>query len=382
MLPNSFTSISEATRRRIGLATALAAGVLLALCVLEAVLRLLPVRDGLFVGDPDPEWSGYHFVPHTHFTHSDDWNLENVRHGVTNNMGYVAPFDYIPGETGIVVVGDSYVESTMNRYEDSMQSQLATQLTGSEPVLNFGYSGASLSDYLGMTALVHRRFTIDWLVVVIVPGDFVEGYVPERQFFHWAPDRVPPVQQVPRYTKSGVIKKTVRTLAVFRYITGQLGVTYQSLFGYAQSKVRSGCPTAKLESGDEELIQAVIHSFPSAAGIPPSKIILVFDPDIHPLNTTPLRGSRSACTTRDSLARARLASSAAEYGMHVLDMRTTFATYSSTTHEPVDYPDTHWNATGNRLVAEKVAEVIGRAHTAIGAAPAAKVDLRSAGIPH
>ena len=369
MSPNSFTSISETTRRRIGLATALAAGVLITLCVLEAVLRLLPVRDGLFIGDPDPGWPGYHYVPHMHFTHSDGWNLENVTHGVTNNMGYVAPFDYIPGDTGIVVLGDSYVESTMNRYEDSMQGQLAALLPDREPVMNFGYSGASLSDYLGMTALVRQRFKIDWLVVVIVPGDFVEGYVPELQFFHWAPDRIPPVQQVPRYTKSGAMKKAVRTLAIFRYITGQLGATYQSLFGYAQSKVRSGCPAAKLEPGDEELIQSVMRGFPSAAGIPPSKIILIFDPDIHPLNNTPLRGSRSACTTRDSLARARLASSAAEYGMHVLDMQATFAAYSSAAHEPVDHPDTHWNATGNRLVAEKVAKVIGPTQTTIGAAP-------------
>jgi hypothetical protein len=292
------------------------------------------------------------------FTYSDGWDLENVTRGNTNNLGYVAPFDYVSGDTAIIVVGDSFVENAMNVYKDSLQGQLATLLRRSEPIMNFGYSGASLADYLGVTSLARNRFRIDWLVVVIVPGDFVDGNSPDRRFFRWTPGRDPPVQLIADNTKSGSMKKMLRSLALVRYIRGQLGVTMQALFGYSPSKAAGGCPAAALEPGDEELIQAVIRSFPATAGIPPSKIVLVFDPDVHPLRTGILRGGRSACTTRDSLARARLAHSAAEHGMHVIEMQKTFADYSSATQEPVDHPDSHWNMVGNRLVAEKVAEVI------------------------
>jgi len=334
-------------------------GALLALCVLNAVLWALPVQDGLFIGDTDPNWPAFHFVPHMRFTHSDGWNLRNVVHGDTNNMGYVAPFDYADGGSGIVVLGDSFVESAMNAYPDSLQAQLQIPAATHVPILNFGYSGASLSDYLGVASLVARKFTVEWLIVVVVPGDFVEGYGSEPGFFRWAPNRELPVERVPDHGTKGSLKKILRSVALVRYLKGQLGVSLQSLFGYSQgSKALPGCAAPHLEAGDAELIRNVTRSFPQAAGILPARVIFVFDSDVHPMHDRQLMGGRSLCPTRDSLARDLLARTSAQSGIHVVDMQPIFARYVAATHERIDLPDSHWNAVGNRLAAAAVADVI------------------------
>jgi hypothetical protein len=343
-------------------------GALFALCVLNVALSVLPVQNGLFIGDTDPEWPAHHFVPHMRFTHSDGWNMCSVVRGQTNNMGYVAPFDYAYGESGIVVLGDSFVESAMNAYSDSMQGQLKTPAAVGVPIMNFGYSGASLSDYLGVASLVGRKFRVDWLIVVIVPGDFVDGFGSEPGFFRWAPSQAFPVQRVLDHGTKSNLKKILRSIAVVRYVKGQLGVSLQALFGYSLGKASAGCAAASLEPGDAELIRAVVRSFPQAAGVPSSRIIFVFDPDVHPLHDQQLMGGRSLCSTRDRLARNFLARTAAASGIQVIDMQPIFAGYIAATHERIDLPDSHWNAVGNRLAAAAVANVIEHEKTQAGQA--------------
>jgi SGNH hydrolase-like domain, acetyltransferase AlgX len=336
----------------------LVGGASFALLIVNITLWALPVQDGLFIGDTDPDWPAFHFVPNMRFTHSDGWNLRDVVRGQTNNLGYVAPFDYTFGDKGIIVLGDSFVESAMNTYSDSLQGQLKVPTSARMPIMNFGYSGASLSDYVGVASLAGRKFRADWVIVVIVPGDFVGGYGSEPGFFRWAPGRDVPVERVPDHGTKSSIKKIVRSIALVRYVKAQLGVSLQSLFGYSQGSAPTSCAVPRLEPGDSGLIESVTRTFSQAAGAPPSHVIFIFDPDIHPLHAQRLMGGRSLCPTRDSLARKLLAQSAAEVGIHVIDMQPIFVTYVASTREPIDFPDSHWNAVGNRLAARAIAEVI------------------------
>src|SRR5665213_2137611 len=123
-------------------------GCLLSLLALEGVLRLLPVQDGLFGADADPDWPAHHMVISTHYTYSAAWNFENVRHGSTNSMGFVAPFDYRPGPHGIAVIGDSFIEAVMNSYQDTLQGRLSQLLPNGPAIWNFGEAGAALPDYI------------------------------------------------------------------------------------------------------------------------------------------------------------------------------------------------------------------------------------------
>src|SRR5437016_3814537 len=214
---------------------------------LEAALHLLPVQNGLAGGDPTPDWPTHRLRPDVHYTFSDAWDLRNVHRGFTNNMGYVAPFPYRPGSDGIAVVGNSFIEGLMNRYEETLQGQLARLLPDAPAMLNFGVSGASLADRL-----------------------------------------------------------------------------------------------------------------PAAYGVPPERVILVFDADRAELYRSHGMSTSSSCATRDSVARNALATAAASRGEHVIDMGPVFAAYFKATGGRLDYSpsDWHWNAAGHRLAAAEVARIM------------------------
>src|SRR6266540_2520283 len=103
-------------------------GAAAALLLVELVLRLMPVLNGIYAADPSARWPTRTLIPNSDYTYSIGWNASNIHHGHINNLGYVAPFDYREGAGGVVVIGDSYVESMMNDYAETLQGQLGRDL--------------------------------------------------------------------------------------------------------------------------------------------------------------------------------------------------------------------------------------------------------------
>jgi hypothetical protein len=338
----------------------LLAGLVLTLCTVEITLRMLPVGDGLFAADPSPGWPAYRLTPHSRYTYSEGWNLQNVRYGSINNMGFAAPFDYVPGSSGIVVIGDSFIEGLMNEYSSRLQGQLDGLLVHPRAIFNFGYSGTSLTDYLGMSGLVGSRFKAQWLIVLVVPGDFVDGFHAGPGSFYWSRGDGVPVHLVPDERERSSLRKWLRTLAIVRYAKGQLGASVQTLIHTRPVRQVTACTSQHLESGDDKLIQSFMQYLPATIDLPPSRIILIFDPDVHPGPPQSLRGGRSTCPTRDGMARALLAQIAENSGAHVIDMAPIFAAYYRATGQRVDHADSHWNGTGHWLAAREVANIINR----------------------
>jgi hypothetical protein len=331
------------------------------LIVLELGLRLLPVQNGVAADDPSADWPTHHLVPHVDYTFSDAWNLRNVHRGLTNNLGYVAPFAYLPGSDGIAVVGNSFIEGLMNRYQDTLQGQLARQVPDAPAMLNFGASGASLPDYIGLGPMVSRRFAVHWVVVLVVGGDFVNGFTPPPGFFGWSARDTPPVRLRPEHTRTGVVK-LVRSLALVRYIRGNLKFDLRHFLHTSVKGAPQGCVPEGLHAGDADLLATYASGLPAAYGLPPSRVILVFDADraeLYRSNGTNTRG----CPTRDSVALSTLATAAANRGEHVIKMEPIFAAYFRATRRRLDYSpvDYHWNEVAHGLAAAEVARVINQA---------------------
>src|SRR5262249_27875434 len=152
---------------------AFALGMLAAAVAMEAVLRFLPVSRGSYGAEPDPHWPAHHLIPNSEYTFSTGWEMRDVRHGRVNNLGYVAPFDYRDGTSGVFVVGDSFIENEMNAYADSIQGTLPSLLSEPMTVLGFGTSGATLPHDLGVASLIAARFAPRWAAVLITRGNFV-----------------------------------------------------------------------------------------------------------------------------------------------------------------------------------------------------------------
>src|SRR5689334_10305908 len=142
-------------------------GVVGTLLLLEGLLRALPIFGGVYAADPRPDWPLHTLIPHSEYTYSTAWNLQNIHHGRTNNYGYAVPNDYVPGRADVAVFGDSYIESQMNDYRDALPGKLDDFLEPDLEVLSFGMSGAEMPDYLGAAELVGERFSPKWGVFLI-----------------------------------------------------------------------------------------------------------------------------------------------------------------------------------------------------------------------
>ncbi len=336
------------------------AGVCGALLVCELTLRVLPVNGGAYTADPDRSWPVSRLAPDSYYTFSEGWSLRNVHHGRINNFGYAAPFDYVPGSKGIVVIGDSFVQSLMNDYDDTLQGVLRRELAP-QNVMAFGTINGALPDYLGVAQLVRRYFSPQWAVIVVIAGDYVDGFAKQPGFYHWAPDRAPPIEWTQEVNRSAT-QKLLRTVAVARYVRTNLEFRWSHAVQlHRETTVHPpACVATSLSEPDQRLIEEYVSALPTALGLPASHVILVFDSDRRAIYAGLSREAAGACPTRDALARARLMRVAKTAGLRVIDSDPIFRRYYAQTGQGVDYLpfDLHWNPTGHRLIAEEVARVI------------------------
>jgi hypothetical protein len=339
---------------------ALLFGIFFALVFLELALRLLPACRGELAADPDRDWPAHHMIPNSSYTSSAGWDFENVRRGHINNMGYVAPFDYSAGTPGIVVVGDSFVQSMMNSYAETLQGVLPKYLKEREPVMNFGVSGAALPHDLGVAGLVGKRFAPHWAVVVVTRGNFIAGFNASSGYYHWVLDPNSGVELTPE-TKKGPILKFLRGLSLTGYVRANLGADVGRLFqNRSRSEVWESCEAATLSADDARLVKYFSDELPIRFNLPPSHVILVFDSDRDAIYRGQSELSLSRCPSRDDQARRLLANLAVQHGINVIEMDPIFRAYFASTRERLDYSplDAHWNGAAHTLAAEKVAQVI------------------------
>jgi hypothetical protein len=334
------------------------------LLVLEGALRVLPVLNGVYAADPRASWPVHTMIPDTRYTYSTGWNLQNVQRGRINNFGYAAPEDYRPAAGGIAVFGDSYVESLMNDYADTLPGALNDYLDAPRTVMNFGMSGAEMPDYLGTASLVRQQFAPEWGVFVITLGDFTRGFSAAPGYFEWRPGRSPPIELVPEIHRSG-LSKFVRTVALVRYLRGNLSLRPSELISLqrgSESVEGTGrCRPEVLSKTDEELLAAFARELPAAAGLAPARVILVFDSDRKAIYAGKTAAQARSCPQRAALANDRLKELAAQSGMHVIDSDPVFRRHFAAGLGPVDRSpiDAHWNPAAHRLMAQEVARIVG-----------------------
>jgi hypothetical protein len=331
------------------------------LLVLEGVLRVLPVFGGLFAADPRPDWPIHSLIPNGRYTYSSGWNLDNVQGGRINNYGYLSPEDYRPGSGGIAVFGDSYIESVMNAYPDTLQGALAKHLRTPRTIMNFGTAGAELPHYLGAADFVAREFKPEWAVFLITAGDFTRGFKADAGYFYWKADRDPPIAFKPEPHRSR-LTKFVRSLALVRYMRGNLSFQAENMIQWRRNvePPRQDCKPEDLSNEDDELLTAFVEHLPRALRLAPERVVLVFDSDRKSIYAGRSQEESLRCAPRATLANERLKNLARARGMHVIDSYPVFQEYFRRHGLPVDRGpfDAHWNPAAHGLMAREVARII------------------------
>lgn len=349
--------MSSGTKRTwIGLGVGLA----LALLTLEALLWLLPTQNGIFAADPDPEWPVHHLRPNSRYSYSAGWNFRTQSNGRINNYGYTAPVDYQRGTRGILVFGDSYIESLMNPYGETLQAQLARKLGGQTPVMHFSIASSAMPDYLGIGQLTRKSFPADWIVILMGEGDFVEGFGSLPGHFQWGASPTDPILLVPDKNR-GQITKAIRTVGLVRYVRGNLRLTPKGLFHSRPSTEIARCVPERLEAGDADRIRSFVDLLPAAHDVTPKQIIVLLDSETQ--RKTLYKSEtldRPRCPKRDQLALELFVHEATMTGIHVIDTMPLFAEHYRNTGQKVDHSpaDWHWNGIAHGIAASAVANKI------------------------
>jgi hypothetical protein len=327
-------------------------GVLLVVMVFEMLLSVLPVIAGIHAGPPDADWPSARLVPNTEFTYSAGWDLRNVHRGRINNMGFVAPHDYVQGEKAILVFGDSFVESLMNPYQDTLQGHLAK----AGPVYNFGVSGAALGDYLGNAASAARLYRPQWAIFVLTADDVAEGLHVRTGHYHFTMQGERAMLRLTPPHRHTTPELWLRSTATVRYLRGNLKTTTHSLFKHLPRAAKVGAA-----GGDDEalVIDAFLDGVPGALGLPAKRIILIFDADrnrIYHGTQADAGWSPAQLETRTLFMAAAKAR-----GFAVVDTHALFADEFESSGRRLDHgpEDMHWNALGHALVARSALALMG-----------------------
>ncbi|MFT4100943.1 MAG: hypothetical protein QM674_07880 [Burkholderiaceae bacterium] len=375
---SSSTSTSDPATpwRVIGLrAAGIGLGGLLLALVLQLALSQLPVVAGIHYADPRPGTPTARYTSGP-YVNSLSWDLRLPVRGRVNGEGFLAPFEYETGKPVIGLFGDSFVEGLMVPFDESLAGQLQARAAASPnaglptSAYNFGFSAAALPHYLGLGRELAARYQLDSAVLVVIPGDYDEGFYSTEGQYSWADDNgddAPrPGEPLIRLTETrsrNALKKTLRQVALYRYLHGNLLFEVLPLFKHPSE---GRCEPARLTTADEQRIDRYVAELPDALKLPPERIVMVFnrnpyatliyDPIDRPASVAP------PCPSRDSLALDRLERVAGERGVRIVDTTPMLLDEYRRHRRLLDFTpvDRHWNGRTISLVAASIVDALAR----------------------
>ncbi|WP_265941711.1 hypothetical protein [Dechloromonas sp. A34] len=325
---------------------------LLGLLALEVCFRLLPVNRGLVRLDPATDWPLTNYRPHEPYSYSRNWSLLNPQNGRSNNYGHLASFDYEPNGAAIAVIGDSYIEARMNRFNDTLQAQLGNMLGLQGRVYGLGANGLSIADYLTLSRQAATEFKPTAYVYVIVDNDLSEAVTRRKGWHHFpAASSTWPVYVPEREGERSWVSNLLASSSLYRYLKGNLGISFD--FAAASSSPTKTAPTASVAPAQRAFEISAIKQFvdmlPKATGLPPSCHIFLLDTDRYAIYD---KRQASAPIDPPEL-RDRFVAEASIAGLTVIDLAPVFAADYAREKKKFDYfpNDRHWNWRGHHIAA-------------------------------
>lgn len=331
-------------------------GALLALVVLEAVLRLLPVSMGLYRTTQYERWPLQSSEPGLPYANSHGWTMSNAHRGTTNNYGHIAPFDYQKNSHPIVVMGDSFIESLMNNYADTLQGQLGQKLGTPEAVYGLGVSGLSASEYVALSRMARVEFKPAAAIFLITDGDFSESLGPRLGHYFLVPDGDTfKLDYAPLRDESVMkkVRKLVGDISTYRYFQVNLQFSWANIFKAFEQKIPSPMQPmapAKQKNDQQKVADSLLAELPAALGLPPECIVLLMDSDRYAIYKAQLASPRKDLPE----VRQHFITQAQKQGFKVRDLEPVFRQLYEQDHIKFDHwpIDRHWNKVGHGVGAD------------------------------
>lgn len=359
------------------------------LLVLEVALIPFPVTDVMRYAPADSDHSVFRRQPGQQFFISHGWNFKFVNRVRINNYGFVSDLDYDAGATTplAAVIGDSFVEALELPWRETCAGRLADHASPRLRVYSFGMSGAPLSQYLAYAQYVRDKFRPSAMVFVIVGNDFHESMISrswELPFAYFedgdagssglvANAEAPGLVTIPFHESSWWVGVAKRSNLV-RYFAKNLNLKVVWVL-WARGSVRASPPPIQEVASSSVTLQDLgrparerpdvladskqatdrfFELLPQMSGLAPSQIAFVVDGPRFALYDE--EGLEGVQDSHRVVNRRYFMATAEGGGYEVLDMLPVFADHWQANGARFDWPDNeHWNALGNRLCFESLA---------------------------
>ncbi len=343
-------------------------GCALAIVMLELIFQMLPVTTG-FAYQPTIESEPALKATVPFVKHSLDWKFHQATTRKINEYGFSDDHHYLPNEQPIAVIGDSYIQSLMLPYADTLQGQLsALQPKSKPPVYSFGVPGYSLAGYIGTAESATKRFQPQMFVFLLTKGDITDSLLATKNVGSYFINSHKSGVEFEPYSGPSRTDSFMLKSALMRYLNYHLQINPLSAFlkltgtNESASAGDSSLSVAKPEPNIAQLSNRLIDNLEQKSTARANNTIFIIDCDREKI----YQGKPQPQTSPDNQL-ALFAQIAKDRGYQTIDTLPIFTRQYKQTHRRIDFTpiDPHWNRDANHLIAEAVYPVIKAKLTAL-----------------
>jgi hypothetical protein len=324
---------------------ALGIGIITAILGLEILMQLLPVKDDRDFAANDISQPVIRGTAKS-IIEPIDWKFSQTYRRRVNNYGFVDDRDYKPNSKPIAVIGDSYIQSAMLPYPDTLQGKLSSKMGNKIPVYSFGTPVYPLSGYLGTAEYVDREFKPKAYIFLITKGDLVESLQPQDgTYFLDSPNGKLNFKNA----KIDPGKVITTKPALYRYLYQQIYFNTNKILPNFTNKPPSK-PTLNM-TDYEQVSRRLLDLFTKKTQVTPQNTIFIIDSD---------RGSMYDKSKPDREELSTFKRIGIQRGYRMVDTEELFGNYYRRTHKKLDFlpTDFHWNASANQLVVDRIHPIL------------------------
>jgi hypothetical protein len=324
----------------------LGCGIIASFLSLELLMQLLPVKtDRQFaannISQPVIRGTGSSIIEPI------DWKFSQTHRRRVNNYGFVDDRDYRPNSAPIAIIGDSYVQSAMLPYQDTLQGKLSSKIGNKIPVYSFGTPIYPLSGYLGTAEYVDRVFKPRAYIFLLTKGDLIDSLQPQDgTYFLGNPNK----KLMFKESEVSSVKRLANKSALYRYLFQQIYFSPKNILPQ-QLKNSTQTTPKPTRATYEKISRIMLDLFATKTKVTPRNTIFIIDSDRQSMY------DRSV-PDRDELSTFKRIG--IERGYQVVDVKDIFNKYYQRNHKKLDFlpTDFHWNASAHQLVVDRIYPIL------------------------
>ena len=324
-----------------------ALGVVLAVLVLELVLRAMPLKRIPLISEINAEHPLNRRTPSTEYSFSYGWRLENAHRTRTNASGFVSGQEYDQPRPDLSIVGNSYIEASELLPGQHMAERLSKHLQGAR-AYSFGTAGAALSDYIAMGGWAQRNYRPQWQALLVTEQDLGKSLKCAEGRTCLIADSSGALQLRTTPWKEGRLYALIFKSDFLNYITRNLRFRPSRLLNN-EAENESAKPGSSVDRS-ADVIEAFLRLWPITSGTAPERTLLIIDADRAPAVANQPIADVPALTEFTTRTRAA--------GYRIIEMKPRFEAYRQHSRARLDFrpSDSHWSAVSHDLAAAAIAD--------------------------